>query len=74
MHLQVSEEREKRAENIVENVIAQHFPNLRKENSRPSPGRTQSHTGLTQRGGHKTHCNYNDKKVTTNQKPLIHTQ
>ena len=38
-------EREKVAENIFEDIIAENFPNLGERNSHLSPGSTESHTG-----------------------------
>ena len=46
-------EREKGPENIFEDIKAKNIPSLGDETVTPSPGSTQSHTGLTQRGTHQ---------------------
>ena len=54
MHYRVpeGEGREKGAENIFEDIIAENFPNLEKETSKSRKHR-ESQTGLTQRGTHQ---------------------
>ena len=51
------EEKEKWAENIFEDIIAENLPNLGKE-THPGPGRTESPKQDQPKEGHtKTHCN-----------------
>ena len=51
------EDREKRAANIFEDIIAGKLPQPGKGNSHPSPGSRESQTGLDQTGMHReTQC------------------